>query len=249
MKNQNIRLGAKEKKILEFILKNKITTSKNINSNVYPSKGIRAINKVLSNLIAGGFIERKFIPNENSRSTTAYHLTKKGLSFSFPYLRDVKSIKLQSDKIEHDFMLTKIRQRFNQLKNVQKVWSENEILIASEFEFNESLDQLKGLRSDSALLINWNNSNHYFAVEYEASQKKQERVKNKFIDYYQKKEINGVIYVCKNNSILSFLVNTENKYNDSKRGKIYFITLDDFLQESKNLVFENRLGKELAVFS
>ncbi len=249
MDKRKFHLNSKAGSILDFLLKNKITTCKTINENLFPNMANRSVRRYLSLLVNQGLITRSWIPSKELRSITVYHLTQKGLKEVFPHLSDVKNIKLKSDKTQHDFMLSKIRHRLKSLKNVEKIWSENEIIITSEFEYNSAMDQLKDLRSDSAILVDWNNEKLHIAIEYEASMKLKARVKDKFVRYYSSEEIDAVIYICKNKSIKNALIKIEKVINTSGQGRIYYSTVDLFLNNSGDPVFTNILGKRLVIFS
>ncbi len=246
---RNKYLNSRDHKILEHVLKNKVTSCKTLHESPDFKCSMRTLTRSLTKLIASGHIVKDFVPNKNMRSATVYYLSTKGLNEIYPHFKDFKNVKLKSDKIQHDFTICKVRQVVGKLKNVKKVWSENEIKISTNFEYNEALAELDKENSDSALSLEWNGEEIHLALEYEASLKSKQRIREKLISYYRHSKINAVLYVCKNESIKSTFMKIEKSFNTSNQQKIYYITLDELLSNPNDPTFISITGEELGVFS
>ena len=75
------------------------------------------------------------------------------------------------------------------------------------------------------------------------------RVRDKFIQYYSADEIDAVIYVCKNNSIKKSMIKIEKEVNTSGQGRIYYTTVDELLDDTKQPSFSNFMDKNLVIFT
>lgn len=241
-------IGRKDREIMYFLFKNKIATSQAIKDSLFPNFGLRGLNLRIRRLIDEKYVERRYVSGIDYRPVSVVNLTPKGYKFFNDDYRSVKGIKLRSDKLDHDLMLLKVREHFSKIKNIENVWSENEIIINSDFHDDKHFDELNKVHSDAAIEVKWKNESFVLAVEYEASIKKSSRYHDKFISYYQKPSIAAVLYICATKRIYNTLIKLENKYNDSSKSKIYYIEINDFLKSKKIFPFLNRKNRKTVIF-
>lgn len=203
--------------------------------------------KRLHKLSRVGFI-KKITFLDKSKPRIAYSISPKGLK-EIEELLPGQLIRreLKSDSINHDLVLSRIQKQIRSIKNLVEFKTEN-TLQSFRFPINdEGYEPFRRLNSDSLLVLKIKERDYYLALEYEASAKESNRWKNTLLNYHLEGGVNGILYICKNKSILKSLYKIEKDFGQKYSTKVYFILLESFLEAKEKAIFTNVLGQEFQI--
>jgi DNA-binding PadR family transcriptional regulator len=228
--------------VLDFLFTNKVATSKEFMKILFKNLSYPTIQKRLRKLVKGGYIQREVHGENLGRSLYHYFLGKNGKKHFHLVSDNLKGIKFKSENPSHDLELVSIREKIKQLKEVDSIFSENQVIFEVINDLNPSLEAFYELRCDGVIKVQNGNKFNYAALEYESSLKSSKRYKELFRSFYNKKNIHGVFYVCKTRSIKKSLMRYEADIHESNRANIFYITLEEFYKNKNHLLFDDRLG-------
>lgn len=101
-------------------------------------------------------------------------------------------------------------------------------------DFSEQLDPFKRLNSDIFLSLLIENQEFKVAVEYERSQKESGRWSEYLLNYHLEEDVDAVLYVCDNPTILKGLMRIETELAQRYTQKIYFCLVKEFFIHSSS---------------
>ncbi|MCB0368313.1 MAG: hypothetical protein KDD45_02450, partial [Bdellovibrionales bacterium] len=128
---------------------------------------------------------------------------------------------------------------------IQYCLSESELQSCDDFKKNDETKPFVDLHSDGVLCLLRENDSIYVALEYEASVKTKSRYWDKLSDYYKHSSIPAIFYIAKSQDILRVVqsVDREIVKDNGKKFKFYYTELENVLEGSSELTFENLSGR------
>ena len=130
-----------------------------------------------------------------------------------------------------------IASSLKKLSAVRNYYTENELLAKGGSLLKEEKRELLTLRPDALMELQRDEKGFFFAVEYEASRKYQDRLEEKINRFYDCPEVYGCLFVCKEKELIERMKAVEKRENPKAKAKIYYGLLEDFQKEQKEMVF------------
>lgn len=244
IKKPKIHIRDVEKNLFIYLFLNKVSTSKQIQRDIYQGISHQALYKRLNKLIDLGYLTANYHKDLGGR--LVYSLSPKGFSefVSDKNLKDLRQ-QLQSNSIQHDLDLVDIKSKISKLKMVSSYFTENLIQSRIESLDEEKLSQFKGINFDAIVKVNKDGKDHFLAIEYERTLKFISRYKDYFKKIYTRQEIPAILYICSHQRIISKIQKYEQAALDNNWPKVFYSTLDEIFK-SNPITFYN-LKKETIV--
>lgn len=228
-------------RILQFLFEHKVASRDQIHYHFFSDASRRAVNRRLKKILDLGLIRRMPVEAENGL-IFSYLVTQKGMDkvmSILPYGTDNNGT--QSYCPLHDMTLVDIRRAFEAQDSVQEYYTENVLQRSYDFKENHPFRPFVELHSDGVISIDAKTGILNLAVEFEAHKKTIERYRKKLDDYYLKRKVKGVLYICSDESILNTLSKTDKEVftRHSRSSKMYLALLKDVIQSNKGMTFRN----------
>ena len=183
--------------------------------------------------IRNGCAERYLMPSEKSYEVVRHHW---GFEIDRPHYK--------SESIVHDLRLVDLVLRMEKLTQFQKLLPENLLQSSSSLTHDPHLGDLVRAQSDGALYIAGKSGRGFlFALEMELSTKNIERYKSKLSSYYLAERIDGVLYVCADQVIVSLLAKADKEARKDQRSRLHFVLEADAIADSDKITFRNTENK------
>lgn len=228
----------RDKALFNFLYMFKIASREQIHKTFFPNVTTQAVSKRLRVLREVNLIKTVPLEAKNGTFKKAFSLTPKAFKDFINTKNTNLRKELQSDAKEHDIRLGNIYLGLKNYKEVTHYYSEN-LLQAGLIE-NEKVD-LKRLSEnghDAIFLLNKKQDLYYpVAIEYEHSCKTIKRYHRFFSKVYTTPRLEGVYYICKDQSLLDKVLSIDKKYYGDLPVKIYYQLYDEVTQEKDSLIF------------
>lgn len=240
-KHQKTLLTQRDLEILQLLFEHKIISRDQIGLYFFSDVSKRTVNRRLKKILDLGLIRR--IPIETKEGTIyGYSITEKGMGkiqSLLPYETNHKGT--QSYCPLHDMVLVDIRKAFEARNSVQDYYTENVLQRNSEFHEDHVFHPFIELNSDGVVCIKSQEGVLHVAVEFELHKKSMERYKQKLDDYYWKRSVTGVFYICSHEGILDALFNADKDVSKrhSHSSKMYVSLLGNVLHCNDEMTFRN----------
>ena len=237
----NVILGERDFKLMCLLFENKIISRDQIHEQFFPDASKNTVNRRLRKIISIDLIKRRSIA-VGRRVIYGYSLTQCGLAkikSRMPY--EVKSRATRSECPLHDIALNDIRMAFEAKASVQNYYTENVLQTCDEYRDNEKFLPFVELNSDAMAEVDSKAGMLNLAIEFDATHKSKRRYSQKVNDYYEKQEVDGVLYVCVNKYILHTLQRIDKEVSERHEcdPKLYFALLKDVTGASGEITFTN----------
>ena len=241
---KRVVLTARDKKLFNYLLRNKVATVKHIRRDVFLNCSAQGVHKRLSKLQSYKFICANYVKELNG--SLVYSLSKEGYQEVFGGEGVFPSPPLRSGSILHDLWLLEIRKRLSEFKMVEKVFSENDLQLGDN-SHNETLEAIGDVQADGAVVLSMANQKMFCALEYEASLKFFRRYKDFFLRYNLEDQIEAVLFVTADKTLRKKIMAREQTMNGNSPGKIFYLSWEDVQPESNAWTFQNAFGDTLEV--
>ena len=239
-KFEKVILRTRDFEILQFLFESKIVTKDQIKLYFFNNAANGTVNRRLRKVLSLDLIKR--MPLEMEQKTIhGYSITPKGLN-RVKHLLPYGYGKInQSDCPLHDITLVDIRKAFENRNSIKSYYTENVLQTCSELKENIRFQPFVELNSDGVILIDTKIGILDLAIEFDANRKSNERYRNKINDYYFKRNIEGVLYICANQYILNALlkIDYEVSHRHQSNPKMYFALLNDVIHTRNEMIFKN----------
>ena len=238
-------LGDRDKKLFDLLYQFKVATVDDIRALAFNHIGKCHVYRRLKELDQMGHIQ-KVLCQKNMRYQTAYSLTRATFKKLLPEAKTgIAKDEYLSDKIEHDLSLLAIYRRLIQSPRIESFLTENILKAnASEIDTCDIKDWTKH-RPDAILIDQTPQGRYFLPLECELSVKKRFRYETKLMRYYQTEKIPAVIYICGDDKVKKVISQTEEKYCQGYRPKVFYGILDQWPNPPAQLALENRKGGQL----
>ena len=239
-KKHNVVLKQRDLRLFQLLLEGKVLTKEQINRYIFKNVSDQCISARLKKLGDFGVIARGTFINE-WKSKYYYALTPKGLSHIQGLLINKITRKaIKSDSISHDLDLVDIRFALEQMETVKSYFTENILQSCDEFTRSSQFSPFVKLNSDAVADVQTPHGRVVLAIEYDATSKSSARYSKKLRAYYERHQIEGVLYIARNKCILESLKNVEKKVLQDVReeSKVYYTLLENVMVPSGEITFQ-----------
>lgn len=220
-----------EKNLFKYLFLNKVSTSVQIQRDIYRGISHQALYKRLNQLIGFGYLSANYHKELGGR--LVYSLSPKGFTdyISGKSVKDFRK-QIQSNSIEHDVDLADIKSKLCGFKMVSGYFTEN--FIQSRFESldDEKLSGFKGINFDAVVKVNKDGKEHLLPPEYERTLKFVSRYNDYFRKVYSRQEVAAILYICSSQSVLEKIQKYEQMALGNNWPKVFYSTLDGILNSS-----------------
>ena len=195
-----------------------------------------------------GYLDRRYVYGPHESAHAAYSLTPKALkAIAETYRHKITREFVKSDSVAHDLVLVEVRRRLERLKLVTRYYTENMLQACAEFSENEALWPFVQNNTDAVLEVTRQGTKTLVALEYENSEKAQERYTRKLVSYYSDARTPAVFYVCGNARIRAAVAQAEAAVGGKGPARCFYALLEDVLGESPSCTFTDRKGAKIVL--
>jgi len=199
--------------------------------------------KRIQRLVNGHYIDKRAHFNGMALKPL-YNITENGLLEVEDYLSGkIIRKELKCSNPVHDLCVAKIYFKLIKSRSLNSLKLENEIQGIDHGDLSEQFDPFKRLNSDIFLSLLIENQEFKVAVEYERSHKDSGRWSEYLLNYHLEENVDVVLYVCDNPTILKGLMRIETELAQRYTQKIYFCLVKEFFKHSSSATFKNISGK------
>lgn len=136
--------------------------------------------------------------------------------------------------------------KLERLKCFRSFFTENLLQSSLALAEDPRFKSLAKLQADGALTVADASGNlKVYGVEFELSKKSPEGYRQKLIDYYLAKGIDGVLYVSPKREIQSLLTRIEDEIGKDRPSLVWFSSEESALTSTDKIIFRNRKGQTL----
>ena len=238
---RNVVLCDRDFEILRLMFESKVMSREQIGIYFFQNASKQTVNLRLQKIMELGLICRKPI-SLGYKIIYAYSLTQYGLTKIKPLLpHRVETQSRLSECPLHDISLNDIRQAFEARNAVHNYYTENVLQTCPDYKSDEKFRQFVQLNSDAMAEVDSSVGVLNLAIEFDTVYKSNIRYLKKIKAYYFSHRVDGVLYICANENILSRLLKVDSKVAERHRRKplLYFALLEDVTKESSELKFTN----------
>jgi len=233
-------------KVAIYLYQNKIATVDQVHRDLFPQLTRRAVAKKLAGYEENGYVESASYPDLPRQK--AFHISAKAFSqFVDPEGGQFRQ-ELKSEVVLHDLALVDIRQRLEADPRVKSFQTENVVNSIRGLADCDEIDPFEGINPDGIFQFDLDGEPFAMALEYESSEKFDNRYKDLFDAYYSRPGISGVLFVCKDEKILRHVRNIELSQKRSVASKVYYSSYATW-SRSGDITFTNIEGKSIRINS
>ena len=228
-----------------YIWENKITSYRQIYDRFFYQSSKPVCSRRLAKLFKAGLINKVPISNLGM-AQHGYSITPKGFESCVKISSLSGTIgQAKSDSIEHDLRLVDIRERLEVSREVTRYYTENALQGLYGLRHSDEYSPFVELRSDGLAKLTLGNKKFSVPIEYEASLKSIERCSYKILAYHTRKGIDGVFFICLNETIMNRFEEIERQLAKQYGPVLHFALLRDVLDKSKDVHFRNVNGQSV----
>ena len=242
-------ITARDLKMLEFIVESKLASRDQLNLVFFKnSKCIRVINKRINKLMQRNLVTRIGVQIDD-RFLYCYEITPNGLNAVKGGLRlSIKKPPQKSEKPQHDLTLVDIRNKLSSFSQVIDYLTENALQSFDVGALDQYLLELKEQNSDAGIQVKITGRVFWLAIEFENTFQSIDKLEKKIARIYDS-NINAVVLVCKNSSMLESFQRIEKKYIEATTSspRIFYQKLDVLLAAKESITFSNILNQSLNI--
>lgn len=157
----------------------------------------------------------------------------------WPFAVDTPHFK--SESIEHDIRLAEVFLRFEKLNCFRSFFPENLLQSSLALAEDPRFKDAAKLQSDGALTVaDANGDLRVYAIELELSKKSPGRYRQKFVDYYLARGIDGVLYISPEREVEVLVARIDQEIRESREGIVRFAYEACVLSDVPKLIFSNQ---------
>lgn len=157
----------------------------------------------------------------------------------WPFIVDTPHYK--SESTEHDIRMTEIVMRLEKLKSYRSFYTENLLQSSSALIDDPRFRDLEKIQPDGVLIVeDQKGALRIYAVELELSRKSLELYRQKFIDYYLARGIDGVLYISSKRDIEGVIAKIDEEFSHDRSSIVRFAFEQNVVSGTPMLCFSNR---------
>jgi len=228
----------RDKALFDYLFLHKIATVVQIDRDVFRLGDLPHVHRRIRTLVKHGYLKTT-TTTQRGRPKFAYYLSDRAFQSFIADRTQRQWAQLKSDSPDHDVVLTDIRRRFLELKNLRQFITENAIEAELDCSKGLPVHAFQEMHSDGAAVYIAKGETFYIAIEYEDAQKAKARYAEHLAAYYVRNEIDCVIYVVREPSLRNVLVEVDESLSHDRNSKLFVGNLADVLNPKKSLIFKN----------
>lgn len=238
-RSQSLILTEKDRRLFRYLYRFKVASANQIKRDIFSDSLKQVVYRRLNKLVDYDYLLRTSFKKNGFIS--AFSLSKKAFT-NFIEIGSEKAIELESGSIAHDIGLVDIWSIISEAVEVKTFFSENEIKSGTNDRLKK-MEFLNHIHPDGIVEFQ-KKTNHLLCLEYEANWKRVSRYEAMFRNYYYHHEVSGVLYICREKSLLDRIKRIEKNFISNQESKFYYATLAD-LKTTSQLVFRDLQGQSI----
>lgn len=245
---EGVVITERDRAIFGEIFENRVMYGKQLSASHFPGLAPQRARRRLCKLERIGYLERRYVYGPRESAHAAYSLTPKALkAIASTYRHKITREFVKSDSVAHDLVLVEVRRRLERLKLITGYYTENMLQACAEFSEREALWPFVQNNTDAVLEVTRQGNKTLVALEFENSEKAQERYTRKLVSYYSDAKTPAVFYVCGSARIRAALVKAEAAVGGKGPPRCFYALLSDVLGESSSCTFTDRQGARIVL--
>ena len=250
MKNKHSRkprINKNDINLFHYIFDQKIVSFDQLKRKFFPNTTNRALYYKLHLFKKEDLIRKRINPLKETPSF-AYEITEKTY-YNFIHKKGVNDriIKIKSDAIAHDLMLSEIREKFENLHDIVAFHPENRIQAYHEYSDHPHYLDLMEAHPDAIVEFQFGDNDPFSVpLEYESEAKSFKRWEEKWMEYQYKTKSNKLLYICSDSFLMEKMIRGINASDLKDDFDMYMSTISYVLNEKEQLPFwKQNLSKYL----
>jgi hypothetical protein len=159
---------------------------------------------------------------------------------------ELDSPHFKSESPEHDVRMAEVFMQFEKLGSFRSFFTENMLQSSSTLAEDPRFADLAKIQADGAMTIeDAHGEPRIYGVEYELSKKSPDGYRQKLIDYYLARGIDGVLYVSPKPEVQRLLAKIDEEIGQDREPRVWFCSEENALRGSLPITFNNRLEQSL----
>lgn len=236
----------RDRRVFGQIFENRVMSLSQIHSNIFAGRSRQFASRRLGDLHKGGFLTRQRVDGIRGSALSVFCNKPTAIrELADTYRFSITNPICKSDSIKHDLALIALRRHFEGLKTVTEYFTEN--MLQSCRRFSESEDHKSYVlnNSDAALEVTRGNKKLMVGLEFESSEKAQDRYIRKLVNYYSDGHTPVVLYVCETPRIKMAVAQAEAAVIANRAPRCHYALYEDVLGSSCRSTFTDLKGASI----
>lgn len=234
---RGIIVNDRDREIFRNLFEHRLLSLDLIWHKFFPNTTRQNVGRRLVGLSRNRFIKKRYLSLEE-KPYIVFALENKGFNEFVPsYCFDPMSIGSQSDSPEHDLVLFRIRERLSSLSMIANYYTENMLQYCFDLKKAENLRAFSELNSDVAMEVRMKGKVFFVALEYEGIEKKQDRIRDKLLEYYMKSGVTAVFWIHKSDRVKKAIMTADQDLRPRYESKMFYASLDSVLKQQGEMIF------------
>jgi len=154
---------------------------------------------------------------------------------------EVDAPHFKSESLEHDVRMAEVFIRLERLKCYRSFFTENLLQSSTALAEDPRFRDLTRNQADGALTIEDTKGDlRVYGLEFELNKKSPDGYRQKLIDYYLARGIDGVLYVSPKREIRSLLMRVDEEIGKDREPLVWFLSEENALGVSNKIIFQDR---------
>ncbi len=245
---EGVVITERDRAIFGEIFENRVMYREQIYLSRFLGVGPQAAIKRIGTLEKFDYLDKRYVSGSKGKVQVAYSLTPKALkAIAETYRHKITREFVKSDSVAHDLVLVEVRRRLERLKLVTRYYTENMLQACAEFSEHEALWPFVQNNTDAVLEVTRQGAKTLVALEWENSEKAQERYTRKLVSYYSDARTPAVFYVCGSARIRAAVAQAEAAVGGKGSPRCFYSLIEDVLSESPSCTFADRKGAKIVL--
>ncbi len=236
-----LELQPRDIQIMKFVFACRVVTYDQITRRHFPKTAARVARRRIRNLALQGYFKLGLV-----ELSEKVHRTVQPLPAIWPFIGEkwpfiVDQPHYKSESPDHDVRMTEIVMRFEKLKSYGSFFTENLLQSSSALAEDPRFRDLEKIQPDGILTVqDQNGAVRIYAVELELSRKSLELYRQKFIDYYLARGIDGVLYISSKRDIEGVIAKIDQEFSHDRSSIVRFAFEQAVISDIPKLCFSNQ---------
>jgi hypothetical protein len=159
---------------------------------------------------------------------------------------EVEAPLFKSESLEHDIRMAEVFMRFEKLNSYRSFFTENLLQSSAALASDPRFQDLAKIQADGAVTIaDAKGTLQTYGVEFELNKKSPDAYRQKLVDYYLARGIDGVLYVSPKRQVTNLLSRVEEEIGKDRDPIVWFCSEESVQARSATITFQNRKGQAL----
>ena len=245
-KIKKVRITERDMEFFKYLYSFKIATLRQIKRDIFPHCSRESMSRRINRLVRENLITTTALGR--MKTFKGYSITEKTFDRFLRYnFAGITRRQFQSNYPLHDIGLLDIRYSFLQKKSVKEYIPENLLQSGADFLQESDGKHLIKHHPDGLVKVEVDKNLYTFCLEYDAHVKTKPRYGEFLNKYYLDKNVTAVFFIYKEVSLFQSLFSLEQKLFTRMTPRIYYCSLDDFMNMREETTFINRKKVKLKI--